>query len=160
MQISVELNDPIFSTAEVVELTFARDYVYFANIIRLVPVGFRKHPRARRQFSIADVITLRIVNGLSQYMPVENAGYIALALKPHIAEIAALDTLPPVERQRFVTFTAFGEVTFSDDPEEPVAGENLAHSIGPWPVVVLPIEATIHATVTDCMEHLRSKAHD
>jgi hypothetical protein len=25
---------------------------------------------------------------------------------------------------------------------------------------VLPIEATIHATVSDCMEHLRSKAHD
>ena len=160
MQIPVELSDPIFSTAEAVELTFARDYVYFANIIRLVPVGFRKHPRARRQFSISDLITLRIINGLSQYLPVEAAGNIALGLGPYIAEIAALDTLPPVEQQRFVTFTAFGDVTFSDDPEEPVSGANLAHSIGPWPVVVLPIEATIHATVSDCMEHLRSKAHD
>jgi hypothetical protein len=160
MQIPVELSDPIFSTAEAVELTFARDYVYFANIIRLVPVGFRKHPRARRQFSISDLITLRIINGLSQYLPVEAAGNIALGLGPYIAEIAALDALPPVKQQRFVTFTAFGDVTFGDDPEEPVAGANLAHSIGPWPVVVLPIEATIRATVSDCVEHLRSKAHD
>jgi hypothetical protein len=165
-----KLDAPIFSTAEVVELSLARDYEFFSNMIRLVPVGFRRHPTARRRFSIIDVVVLRIVNGLSQYASVDFAGFVARNLVPRISEIAALDAdgnlaneLSSPEKQQFLSVTVLkdpaGDVEFGDDPNEPLTGADLASAIGPWPQVILPIDAITHMTVADCLRLIRDKAN-